>query len=160
MKIESVKLKFPEGCNIIIGQTHFIKTVEDIYEAIVTGLPRVKFGLAFSEASGPCLIRYDGTDEELVDTACRILEELRCGHIFVVLLREAFPINVLNAIKMVPEVCGIYAATANPVEAVVARLDGSSAFLGIADGFEPKGREGDDDRAKRRKFLRDIGYKK
>ena len=160
MKIENIKIQPPDDCNIIIGQSHFIKTVEDIYEAIVTNVPQAKFGLAFNEASGDRLIRYDGTDDELIESACEISEKLRCGHIFVVLLRDAFPINVLNAIKMVSEVCGIYVATANPLVVIIARLDGSSAFLGVADGLEPKDRENNNDKTKRRKFLRDIGYKK
>ncbi len=160
MNIETVKLEFPEGCNIIIGQTHFIKTVEDIYEVLATNIPGAKFGLAFNEASSSCLVRYDGTDEDLIENACQIMEKLKCGHLFVILLGDAFPISVLNAIKMVPEVCTVYAATANPVKAVVARLDGQSAFLGVADGSEPKAREGKEDKAKRRKFLRDIGYKR
>ena len=160
MKIESIELEFPEGCNIILGQSHFIKTVEDLYECIVTNVPSVKFGLAFSEASGPCLIRYDGNDKEAIDYCCKNLEMLKSGHCFMIILRDTFPINFLNSIKNIAEVCSIYCATANPVSVIVARLDNQSAILGVADGFHPKGIEGEQDKQIRHKFLRDIGYKR
>ena len=160
MNIESVKLEFPDGCNIILGQSHFIKTVEDLYECIVTNVPGAKFGLAFSEASGSCLIRYDGNDNEAMDFCCKNLERLKCGHSFILILRDTFPINFLNAIKNVAEVCNIFCATANPVSVIVSRLDNQSGILGVADGFHPKGIESDEDKSKRHKFLRDIGYKR
>jgi adenosine/AMP kinase len=160
MEIKAIRLEVPDGANLIVGQTHFIKTVEDVYEAIVTSAPQVKFGIAFNEASGPCLTRVDGNDAELKAVATRNASALAAGHIFVVAMRDGFPINVLGRIKDVPEVCSIYCATANPVEAIVAETDQGRGVLGVVDGFPPKGVEQEADAAARRDFLRKIGYKR
>jgi adenosine/AMP kinase len=160
MELKLVPLEVPENGNLILGQTHFIKSVEDIYEAIVNTVPQMKFGVAFNEASGPCLTRVDGNDEALQAMAVRNASALAAGHIFVVALREGYPINVLGRIKDVPEVCGIFCATANPVEAIVAESDQGRGVLGVIDGFPPKGVETAEDAAKRRGFLRMIGYKR
>jgi len=160
VKIETVKIDFPEGCNVILGTAHFIKTVEDLYEALVTSVPGIKFGLGFCEASGKCLIRTEGTDEELKKIAAENALKLGAGHSFIIVLREAYPINVLNAIKMVSEVCTIYAATANPLEVVVAETDQGRGILGVIDGFKPKGIESEEDVSWRKNFLREIGYKR
>jgi len=159
MDLKIVKIDIPEGCNVILGQTHFIKTAEDLYEVIITAVPQAKFGIAFTEASGPCLIRKEGNDAELVDVCVKNLKELGAGHIFCILLKNAFPINVLNAIKNCPEVCNIYCATANPVEVIVAETEQGRGVMGVIDGFPPKGVEEDADREKRKEFLRKIGYK-
>jgi len=160
MELKLVPLEVPEGGNIIVGQTHFIKSVEDIYEAIVNTVPQMKFGVAFNEASGPCLIRVDGNDDVLKALAVRNAEALAAGHIFVVAMREGYPINVLGRIKDVPEVCSIYCATANPVQAVVAEDGEGRGVLGVIDGFRPRGTETADDAAKRRVLLRTFGYKR
>lgn len=160
LTFESVKMDFPSDTNIIIGQSHFIKTVEDVYEAIATTVPQARFGLAFNESSGPCLTRSDGNDDELRRTAIRNAQALAAGHVFVVLIRNAFPINVLNAVRHVPEVCNIFCATANPVEVVVARSEQGSGIMGVIDGSAPKGVEGPDDAIARHSFLRKIGYKR
>jgi adenosine/AMP kinase len=160
MELKLVPLEIPENGNLILGQTHFIKSVEDIYEAIVNTVPQMKFGVAFNEASGPCLTRVDGNDEALQAIAVRNASALAAGHIFVVALREGYPINVLGRIKDVPEVCGIFCATANPAEAVVAESGQGRGVLGVIDGFPPKGVETAEDAAKRRGFLRMIGYKR
>ena len=160
MELKLVPLEVPENGNLILGQTHFIKSVEDIYEAIVNTVPQMKFGVAFNEASGPCLTRVDGNDEALQAMAVRNASALAAGHIFVVALREGYPINVLGRIKDVPEVCAIFCATANPVEAIVAESDQGRGVLGVIDGFPPKGVETAEDAAKRRGFLRMIGYKR
>jgi adenosine/AMP kinase len=159
MELNSVRIDVPEGCNIILGQTHFIKTAEDLYEAVVTAVPQAKFGIAFTEASGPCLVRTEGNDNELVDACANKLREIGAGHIFCILLKNAFPINVLNQVKNCPEVCSIFCATANPVEVVVAATSQGKGVLGVIDGFSPKGVETPEDRAQRKEFLRDIGYK-
>jgi adenosine/AMP kinase len=159
MQIKVIQMQMPEGCNLILGQSHFIKTVEDIYEAMTTSTPKVKFGLAFCESSGERLIRIEGNDEELKKAAAGNALLLGCGHSFVVLLREAYPINVLNQLKVVPEVCTIYAATANPLEVVVAETDQGRGVLGVIDGLPPLGVEGEEGIKWRRKFLRKIGYK-
>jgi len=159
MELKTVKLMFPAGCNIILGQSHFIKTVEDIYEIMVNSVPGVKFGLAFSEASGPCLIRKDGTDEELVDSAVKNLENLASGHCFFIVMRDSFPINVLNGLKQCFEVVNIFCASANPVEVIVAESEQGRGILGVIDGYSPKGVESDEDVDKRKEFLRMIGYK-
>ncbi len=151
---------FPEGCNIILGQSHFIKTLEDIYEIMVNSVPGIKFGLAFSEASGPCLIRKDGTDEELVDIAVENLENLASGHCFFIVMRDSFPINVLNGLKQCFEVVNIFCATANLVEVIVAESELGRGILGVIDGFSPKGVESEEDVEKRKEFLRMIGYKR
>ena len=159
IKFEVVKVEIPEGCNVIFGITHFIKSVEDIYEAIVNTVPGAKFGLAFAEASGPCLIRHEGTDEELRKLASETLYRIGCGHTFMIYMREMYPINIMQRLKNVPEVCSILAATANPLQVIVAETDQGRAVVGVVDGFKPKGIEGDEDVKKRREFLRKIGYK-
>ncbi|MEW6213759.1 MAG: adenosine-specific kinase [Nitrospirota bacterium] len=159
MELKVVKIDIPDGCNIILGQTHFIKTTEDLYEIIATTVPQAKFGIAFTESSGPCLIRTEGNDIELVNLCVKNLQELGAGHVFCILLKNAFPINVLNPIKNCPEVCRIFCATANPVEIIVASTSQGSGVLGVVDGLSPKGVEGAEDRAHRKEFLRKIGYK-
>jgi adenosine/AMP kinase len=159
MELKSVAVEIPQGCNIIIGHSHFIKTVEDLYEIMVGTSSQVKFGIAFSEASGPCLIRVTGNDDTLQEVATNNAQAIAAGHTFVVLLREAFPINFLNAIKQCPEVCNIHCATANPVQVIVAETEQGRGIVGVVDGFSPKGVEGPDDVRKRQDFLRQIGYK-
>jgi len=160
MKLESVPLELPKGCNIIIGISHFIKTVEDLYEALKNSVPNIKFGIAFCEASGPCLVRREGNDEELLKVATENALKIAAGHVFVIVIKDAYPINVLNALKAVPEVCTILCATANPVRAVVFEDDdGNRALLGVIDGFRTKGVEGPEDVKERKEFLRKIGYK-
>jgi len=160
MELKLVPLEIPEGGNLILGQSHFIKTVEDIYEAIVTTVPQMKFGVAFNEASGPCLTRADGNDETLKALAVRNASAIAAGHTFVVVMRDGYPINILGRIKDVPEVCGIFCATANPVQAVVADSGQGRGVLGVIDGEPPKGVETEEDAEKRRGFLRMIGYKR
>jgi adenosine/AMP kinase len=160
MELTTVKIEKPEAINFILGQTHFIKSVEDIYEALVTAVPGIKFGLAFCEASGKCLIRWAGTDPAMIELARRNAQAVGAGHSFAVFLGEGFyPINVLNTIKAVPEVCRIFCATANPTEVLVAQTEQGRGILGVVDGFAPKGVEGDDDIVWRKGFLRQIGYK-
>jgi hypothetical protein len=160
MEIKNVRLVVPEGCNIIVGQSHFIKTAEDLYETIVTSCPHAKFGVAFCEASGPCLIRGEGNDDDLRKVSAENAMSMGAGHTFVVLLKEAFPINVLNAIKACSEVCNIFCATANPLEVVVAETDQGRGILGVVDGFSPKGVETEAEVKARKEFLRRIGYKR
>ena len=160
MELTTVRLEVPEGGNLILGQTHFIKSVEDLYEALVNTVPGMKFGIAFNEASGPCLTRVDGNDEALKALAAKNATALAAGHIFVIVLREGYPINVLGRIKDVPEVCSIYCATANPVEVVVAVTELGRGVMGVIDGSPPKGVETEDDARARREFLRKIGYKR
>jgi hypothetical protein len=159
MELKSVKLDFPEGTNLIFGQTHFIKTVEDLYEIMVGAMPKAKFGIAFCEASGACLIRVEGNDEEMKQVATRNAQAVAAGHTFLLLLRDAYPINVLNAIKACPEVCSIYCATANPVEVILAESAQGRGVLGVIDGSPPKGVEGQADIQWRKDLLRKIGYK-
>ncbi len=159
MELEAVRMEYPEGTNIIIGQTHFIKTAEDLYEVMVNASPQLKFGLAFSEASGPCLIRYEGNDEGLKQAAIKNVQALGAGHTFVIILKDGFPVNVLNGIKACREVCSIFCATANPVEVVVAQTEQGRGVLGVIDGFGSKGVETAEDVKARRGFLRKIGYK-
>ncbi len=159
MELKVVKMETPEGCNLILGQSHFIKTVEDVYEAMTTSTPGVKFGLAFCEASGDRLVRVEGNDEGLKGTAAENALRLGCGHSFVVLLRDAFPINVLNQIKIVPEVCTIYAATANLLEVVVAETEQGRGILGVIDGQSPLGVEDEEGVKWRKEILRKFGYK-
>jgi adenosine/AMP kinase len=159
MDLKLVPLSIPEGANIILGQSHFIKTVEDLYEIIIGSSAQVKFGLAFCEASGPCLIRTAGNDADLAAVATQNANEMGAGHSFIIIMREAFPINFLNAIKQCPEVCRIYCATANPVQVVVAESDQGRGILGVIDGFSPKGIETEADVVTRKDFLRQIGYK-
>lgn len=159
MEFKAIKIDIPEGCNLILGQTHFIKTTEDLYEIIVTSVPQVKFGIAFTEASGPCLIRTEGNDEELIDICVKNLQDIGAGHVFCILLKNAYPINILNPIKNCPEVCRIYCATANPLEVLVASTEQGNGIIGVVDGFPPKGVEGEEDKKHRKEFLRKIGYK-
>jgi adenosine/AMP kinase len=159
MEIKSVALSLPEDSNLILGQTHFIKTVEDLYEIMVGISTQVKFGLAFCEASGPCLIRVSGNDPGLQEAATQNAAAIAAGHSFIILLRDAYPINFLNAIKQCPEVCTIYCATANPVEVIVAETAQGRGILGVIDGFSPKGIERAEDVAARQTLLRQIGYK-
>ena len=156
----TVRMEMPEEANLILGQSHFIKTVEDIYEAVVTTAPHAKFGLAFNESSGPCLIRTEGNDEALREAAIRNAQAIAAGHVFVLLLRNAYPINLLHVIRNVPEVCNIYCATANPVEVVLAASAQGRGVLGVIDGSSPKGVEAEADIAWRHDLLRKIGYKR
>ncbi|WP_317896423.1 adenosine-specific kinase [Pyrofollis japonicus] len=159
-KIDVVDIPIPEGANVIIGQSHFIKTLEDLYEALVTSVPNIRFGIAFCEASQKRLIRYEGNDEELKNYAIEAAKRIAAGHVFVIYIRNAWPINVLNAIKHVQEVVRIYAATANPLQVLVAETDQGRGVIGVVDGYTPLGVETEDDIAERRAFLRKIGYKK
>ncbi len=160
MELISEALSFPSDCNVILGQSHFIKTVEDLYEEMVSSVPGIKFGLAFCEASGPCLVRKDGTDNELIELAVENMFRLGAGHSFLIIMRGAFPINVLPGIKACREVCNIFCATANPVQVILAQTEQGRGILGVVDGFSPKGIELDTDISHRKKFLLDIGYKR
>ncbi len=160
MELATVQIEKPEALNFILGQSHFIKTVEDLHEALVCSVPGIKFGLAFCEASGPALVRASGTDDELVKLAKRNALALSAGHSFIIFLGEGFyPVNVLNIVKMVPEVCRIFCATANPVEVIIAETEQGRGILGVVDGIKTKGVETADDVAHRKDFLRMIGYK-
>jgi adenosine/AMP kinase len=159
MEITTVKIENPDGLNFILGQSHFIKTVEDIYEVVVTTVPIAKFALAFCEASDKCLIRHAGTDDRLLELAQKNALTLSAGHSFIMFMKDLFPINVLNAIKNVPEVCQIFCATANPVEVIIAETELGRGIIGVIDGFKSKGIEGEEDIKVRKKFLRQIGYK-
>lgn len=160
MELAVVRIEKPEAVNLILGQSHFIKTVEDLHEALVCSVPGIKFGLAFCEASGPALVRAGGTDDELIELAKQNALALSAGHSFVILLGEGFyPVNVLNVVKMVPEVCRIFCATANPVEVILAETEQGRGILGVVDGIKTKGVETEDDVAHRKGFLRMIGYK-
>lgn len=159
MNLQTVKIEKPEGLNMIIGQSHFIKTVEDIHEALVGTVPGIKFGLAFNESSGPRLVRYTGTDDALIDLAKKNARNIGAGHLFILFLENAFPINVMKALKDLPEICEIYCATANPVEVVVAETDQGRGVMGLVDGFSPLGEEEEKDIQERKDFLRKIGYK-
>ncbi|MDO9349382.1 MAG: adenosine-specific kinase [Anaerolineales bacterium] len=160
MELDAIKIEKPEPVNFILGQTHFIKSVEDIHEALVSAVPGIKFGLAFCEASGECLIRWTGTDEAMIDLAKRNAQAIGAGHAFILFLAEGFyPINVLNAVKMVPEVCHIFCATANPTEVILAGSEQGRGILGVVDGFPPKGIEDEAGITWRKGFLRKIGYK-
>ena len=160
MNMISVKIEKPEEINFILGQSHFIKTVEDVHEALVSTVPGIKFGVAFCEASGKCLVRWSGTDETMIDLARKNALAIGAGHSFIVFLDNGFyPINVLNAIKALPEVCRVFCATANPVEVLVAETDQGRGILGVVDGSSPLGIEAEDDIAWRKGFLRMIGYK-
>ena len=160
MNISTVKIEKPIEINFILGQSHFIKTVEDLHEALVTAVPGIKFGLAFCEASGKCLVRYSGNDEEMIELAKQNALAIGAGHSFIIFLgADFFPVNVLNSVKMVPEVCRIYCATANPVEVLVAETEQGRGVLGVIDGSSPKGVESETDITWRKEFLRMIGYK-
>lgn len=159
MEITIVRIEKPEEMNFILGQSHFIKTVEDIHEAIVNTAPQMKFGLAFCESSGPALVRYSGNDERLINIAKNNALNISAGHCFLIFMENGFPVNILNAIKNVPEVCRILCATANPVEVIIAETESGRGILGVIDGVRPKGVESEDDIKKRKDFLRKIGYK-
>jgi uncharacterized protein len=160
MVLLNVPINFPDGANVIVGQSHFIKTVEDIYEAIVNTNPVMKFGVAFNEASGPCLTRFDGNDQALIDCAIDNAQRVGAGHLFVVVMQGGFPINVLGRIKDVPEVVNIFCATANPLEVVIVQGERGRGVVGVIDGFSPKGVETEEDIVARKSFLRKIGYKR
>jgi len=159
MELKTVKIETPEGCNLILGTSHFIKSVEDLHEAMVNSVPGISFGIAFCESSGPCLIRSSGNNEALTKQAVDSALAVGAGHSFLILLKNAYPINVLNAIKNVPEVCAIHCATANPVEVVIAETEQGKGILGVIDGLKPKGVETEKDVMERKSFLRKIGYK-
>ena len=160
LKLTIVPIEKPEPINFILGQSHFIKTVEDLHEALVTAVPGIKFGIAFCEASGDCLVRWSGTDEAMIELAQKNASAIGAGHSFIVFLGDGFfPINVLQAIQRVPEVCRIFCATANPTEVIIAQSEQGRGILGVVDGFSPKGIEGDEEIAWRKGFLRAIGYK-
>ena len=160
VQISSVRLEIPEGANLILGASHYIKTVEDLYEAIMNTAPQMKFGIAFNEASGPCLIRFDGNDDALKEVAVRNAQAVGAGHTFVIVMRDGFPINILGRIKDVPEVVNLFCATANPVEVIVAESEQGRGVLGVIDGSSPKGVETSEDAEWRHGFLRKIGYKR
>jgi adenosine/AMP kinase len=160
MELTTVTIEKPEAVNFILGQTHFIKSVEDLHETLVSAVPGIKFGVAFCEASGACLVRWTGSDEAMIELARKNAMALSAGHSFIIFLAEGFyPINVLNAVKLLPEVCRIFCATANPTQVIVAETEQGRAVLGVVDGFKPKGVEGDEGIAWRKGFLRQIGYK-
>lgn len=160
MEISSVRVEIPEGANVVIGQSHFIKTVEDIYEAVVGTVPQAKFGVAFCEASGPCLIRTDGNDEAMKKAAADNAARIGAGHTFVIVVKDAYPINILDRVKAVQEVCCIFCATANQLDVVVAGNERGRGIVGVIDGEKPKGVEGADDVADRKAMLRKFGYKR
>jgi len=159
MELKIERLEIPEGCNVIFGQTHFIKTVEDLYEIIVGAVPNAKFGIAFCEASGACLVRIEGNDEQLKTVAKTNALKIGAGHTFIVILKDAFPINILNAVKMCQEVCTIFCATANPAEVILAQSEQGRGVLGVIDGSSPKGVEKEDGVAWRKELLRKFKYK-
>lgn len=159
LEMKPVTMEIPDGANIIIGQSHFIKTAEDLYEIMINAVPGIKFGIAFCEASGPCLVRAEGNDTALRDVAIQNARNIAAGHTFVILMKGAFPVNVLNAIKSCPEVCSVFCATANPLQVLVAETGQGRGVLGVIDGYCPKGVENEKDIQERRQFLRKIGYK-
>ena len=160
MELSTVKIEKPEMINFILGQSHFIKTVEDIHEALVTAVPGIQFGLAFCEASGKCLVRWTGTNDDMIELAKQNAQVVGAGHSFILFLGDGFyPINILKTVQQVPEVCGIFCATANPTEVIIAETDQGRGILGVIDGFAPRGIEADEDIAWRKGFLRQIGYK-
>jgi len=159
VELSAVPIEIPEGLNVIVGQSHFIKTVEDLHEVLVGSSPHLRFGVAFSEASGPCLIRHSGNSDDLVELATRNAQAIAAGHCFVIFLRDGYPINVLNAIKQIPEVCSVYCATANPLDVLVAQTDRGRGIVGVVDGSPPAGVETASDQLDRKNLLRQIGYK-
>ncbi len=159
METKTVKIEPPKDCNTILGMAHFIKTAEDLYEALVNSVSDIKFGLGFCESSGPCLVRHEGNDDDLRQLAAQKAFEIGCGHGFLIFIKNAYPLNVLDKIKRAPEVCTIYAATANPLEVIVAETEQGRGIIGVIDGYKSKGIETDNDIAERRAFLRKIGYK-
>ncbi|MDI6847396.1 MAG: adenosine-specific kinase [Candidatus Bathyarchaeia archaeon] len=159
LEFKTVKIEVPEDCNVILGMAHFIKTVEDLYEALVNAVPNIKFGIGFCESSGPCLVRHEGNDETLRQMAAKKACEIACGHSFIIFLKNAYPINVLDKIKNTPEVCTVYAATANPLEVIIAETDLGRGIAGVIDGLKSKGIETEEDIKERKELLRKIGYK-
>lgn len=159
LEFKTVKIQVPEGCNVILGMAHFIKTIEDLYEALVNSVSNIRFGIGFCESSGPCLVRHEGNDEELRQLAAEKALEIACGHSFIIFIKNAYPINVLDKIKNVPEVCTIYAATANPLEVVIVETEDGRGVIGVIDGLKSKGIEAEEDIEARKEFLRKIGYK-
>ena len=159
MELKTVKIEPPKDCNTILGMAHFIKTAEDLYEALVNSVPNIQFGLGFCESSGPCLVRHEGNDVELRRLAAEKAFEIGCGHSFLIFIKNAYPLNVLDKIKKVPEVCTVYAATANPLEVIIAETAQGRGIIGVVDGLKSKGIETEEDLAERRQFLRKIGYK-
>ena len=159
MELKTVKIKNPDALNLVLGQSHFIKTVEDVYEAVINTVPMAKFGMAFCEASDVCLVRYAGTDDNLIELAKENAYALAAGHCFILFMKDMFPVNILNTLKIVPEVCRIFCATANPLEVIIAETDQGRGILGVIDGYASKGIETQADIAQRHQFLRTIGYK-
>jgi len=159
MELKTVKIEKPVDMNFILGQSHFIKTVEDLYEAIVQTAPNMKFGIGFSESSGPALVRYAGNDSRLIELAQKNMLALGCGHTFIIFMESGFPINILNSVKNASEVCRVFCASANPVEVIVAESEQGCGILGVIDGVKPRGIESEDDIKVRKEFLRRIGYK-
>lgn len=159
MEIKTASVEIPGECNLILGQTHFIKSAEDLYEILATTVPQAQFGIAFAEASGPCLIRTEGNSRDLIEVCVKNLETIGAGHVFCIVLKGAFPVAVLNQIKNCQEVCRVFCATANPLEVVIAETAQGRGVLGVIDGFLPRGVEAPEDKAHRREFLRKIGYK-
>ena len=159
MELKTVKIEVPENCNVVLGMAHFIKTVEDLYEALVNSAPNIKFGIGFCESSGPCLVRHEGNDDELKNLASKYALDLGCGHCFIIFIKNAYPINVLDKIKQAPEVCSIYAATANPLEVIITETRQGRGILGVIDGMKSKAIETEKDAKERKDFLRKIGYK-
>ncbi len=159
IELKTIKITPPPDTNIILGQAHFIKTTEDLYEALVNAVPNIKFGIAFCESSGPCLIRHEGNNTELKRLATEKAQEIACGHTFLIIIQNAYPLNVLDKIKNVPEVCNIYAATANPLEIVIAETEQGRGIMGVIDGSKTKGIETQENISERKAFLRKIGYK-
>lgn len=160
IEFDVIDVEIPEGCNIILGMSHFIKTVEDVYEALVNASPHIKFGIAFCEASGDRLIRFDGNDKELINKAIEVAKKVGAGHFFVIFLKNGYPINVLPYLRNTPEVLRIFCATANPVQVIVAKTEQGRGILGVVDGFTPLGIEDEDKIKERKEFLRKIGYKR
>ena len=159
LEFKTVKIETPENCNVIVGTAHFIKTVEDLYEALVNAVPNIRFGIGFCESSGPCLVRHEGNDEELRGLAKNKAFEIACGHSFIIFMRNAYPVNVLDKIKAVPEICSVFAATANPLEIIIAETEQGRGIIGVVDGLKSKGVETEEDIKARKAFLRKIGYK-
>ena len=159
MELKNIKISIPDDVNIIIGQSHFIKTIEDVYESLVNSVPNIKFGIAFCESSQKCLVRYEGNDDELTKLAYETAYKISAGHCFIIFIKNAYPINVLKRIQQVPEVCNIYCATSNPLEVIIAETEQGIAIIGIIDGFKSRGIESSEDKKERISFLRKIGYK-
>lgn len=159
MEFTTVKIEPPKDCNVILGMAHFIKTVEDLYEALVNAVPTIKFGIGFCESSGPCLVRCEGNDEELKQLAAKTAFNLAAGHSFIIFIKNAYPLNVLDKVKSVPEVCTIYAATANVLDVLIAETEQGRGIIGVVDGFKSQGIETESDIKTRKEFLRKIGYK-